>query len=111
MEKSIAIIDLGSNSIRMNIIAINKNGGYSIYEQASEMVRIMPFKCLFERIGSPEIRISANGLREVYFYEKYFESIDMPIVVSDVLKHSKENFLKRFVVNEPHARKVQSIAT
>lgn len=71
---------------------------------------IMPFKCLFELIGSPEIRISANGLREGYFYEKYFESIDMPIVVSDVLKHSKENFLKRFVVNEPHARKVQSIA-
>ena len=54
--------------------------------------------------------ISANGLREGYFYEKHFEAIDMPIVVPDVLKHSKENFLKRFVVNEPHARKVQSIA-
>lgn len=71
---------------------------------------IMPFKCLFERIESPEIRISANGLREGYFYEKHFESIHMPVVVQDVLKHSKDNFLKRFVVNEPHARKVQSIA-
>ncbi|HAS74480.1 MAG TPA: exopolyphosphatase, partial [Clostridiales bacterium UBA8960] len=40
MYKTVAIIDLGSNSIRMNIIGINDQGGYSIYEQASEMVRL-----------------------------------------------------------------------
>jgi len=38
--KSLAIIDLGSNSIRMNIFKINERGGYSVSEQASEMVRL-----------------------------------------------------------------------
>jgi len=71
---------------------------------------IMPFVCLFEHIQSPEIRISANGLRDGYFFEKHFTAIGQPVVVNDVLKHSKENFLKRFVVNEPHARNVQSLA-
>lgn len=39
-KKSIAIIDLGSNSIRMNIFKVNARGGYSVIEQASEMVRL-----------------------------------------------------------------------
>ena len=40
LNKKIAIIDLGSNSIRMNIMNINELGGYSIYESAKETVRL-----------------------------------------------------------------------
>ncbi|MBM7561420.1 hypothetical protein [Fusibacter tunisiensis] len=40
MKDSIAIIDLGSNSIRMNIYVVNSQGGFGLYEQASEMVRL-----------------------------------------------------------------------
>ncbi|MCK8058389.1 MULTISPECIES: Ppx/GppA phosphatase family protein [unclassified Fusibacter] len=38
--KKIAIIDLGSNSVRMNIYHINEQGGYSLSEQLKEMVRL-----------------------------------------------------------------------
>ena len=35
-----AIIDLGSNSVRMNIVHINKDGSYTLLDQAKEMVRL-----------------------------------------------------------------------
>lgn len=40
MDKRVAIIDLGSNSIRMNIINVNSNGAYYIVDQSKEMVRL-----------------------------------------------------------------------
>jgi len=40
MKDKVAIIDLGSNSIRMHIVQINDNGGYRILESAREMVRL-----------------------------------------------------------------------
>ncbi len=40
MNRKIAIIDLGSNSVRMNIYSTNEKGGYSVFEQAKEMVRL-----------------------------------------------------------------------
>lgn len=38
--KRIAFIDLGSNSVRMNIIQINDNGSYYLMDQAKRMVRL-----------------------------------------------------------------------
>ncbi len=38
--KKIAIIDLGSNSVRMIIMQINSDGSYRLVEQAKEMVRL-----------------------------------------------------------------------
>ena len=70
---------------------------------------ILPFKCIFERIDSPEIRISGNGLRDGYFYEKYFPSIGYPVIVEDVLLQSKQNMINRFEINERHAKHVQFI--
>lgn len=71
---------------------------------------ILPFKCIFERIDSPEIRISGNGLRDGYFYEKYFPSINQSIIVKDVLLQSKQNMINRFEINETHAKHVQFLA-
>ena len=70
---------------------------------------ILPFKCLFDRLDTPEIRISANGLRDGYFYEKYFTSIGKPVIVPDVLLSSKENMLRRFDINEAHADHVKTL--
>jgi exopolyphosphatase/guanosine-5'-triphosphate,3'-diphosphate pyrophosphatase len=69
----------------------------------------LPFKCLFDRLDTPEIRISANGLRDGYFFEKYFTSIGQPVIVPDVLLSSKENMLRRFDVNEVHAEHVKML--
>lgn len=71
---------------------------------------ILPFKCLFEKLDSKEVRISGNGLRDGYFYKKYFESIDEPIIIEDVLLKSKENLMRRFDVNENHANHVRMLA-
>ncbi len=68
---------------------------------------IMPFKCLFDQLDTPEIRISANGLRDGYFFEKYFTSIGMPVIVPDVLSSSIENMMRRFDVNFAHANHVK----
>lgn len=40
MKETLAIIDLGSNSVRMNIYGMNERGGYSVLDQAKEMVRL-----------------------------------------------------------------------
>lgn len=71
---------------------------------------ILPFKCLFEKLDSKEVRISGNGLRDGYFYKKYFESIGEPIIIEDVLLKSKENLMRRFDVNENHANHVRMLA-
>src|SRR6056297_94142 len=38
--KKMAIVDLGSNSIHMNIMRINEHGGYSVFDSAKETVRL-----------------------------------------------------------------------
>ena len=40
MKHKIAVIDLGSNSVRMIIMRINENGSYIMIEQVKEMVRL-----------------------------------------------------------------------
>ncbi|MBP1743207.1 MAG: exopolyphosphatase [Firmicutes bacterium] len=40
MEEKLAIIDLGSNSVRMIIMKIYDNGSYKMIDQAKEMVRL-----------------------------------------------------------------------
>lgn len=35
-----AIVDLGSNSVRMNIVHVNQDGSYTLLDQAKEMVRL-----------------------------------------------------------------------
>lgn len=40
MEGKIAIIDLGSNSVRMIIMKVYENGSYKMIDQAKEMVRL-----------------------------------------------------------------------
>ncbi|WP_459129977.1 Ppx/GppA phosphatase family protein [Guggenheimella bovis] len=40
IEKRLAIIDLGSNSVRMDIFEVDKNGTYQLRDQAKEKVRL-----------------------------------------------------------------------
>ena len=71
---------------------------------------ILPFKCLLEKLASPEVRISGNGLRDGYFLEKHLLSKGQASVVPDVLTHSQENFINRFEINKSHAAHVQFLA-
>jgi exopolyphosphatase/guanosine-5'-triphosphate,3'-diphosphate pyrophosphatase len=69
----------------------------------------MPFKCLIDLIKAPEIRISGNGLRDGYFYERHFQEVMQSPVVPDVLKHSVENMMRRYKVNASHAAHVKNL--
>jgi len=71
---------------------------------------IMPLIGLMDFVEAKELRISGNGLRNGYFYEKYFESMNQDVLVKDVLESSYTNIMKRFSVNESHARHVQKLA-
>ena len=71
---------------------------------------ILPFKSLFEKLESKEVRISGNGLRDGYFFDRYFSSIGEPIIVDDVLQTSIENMMRRFDIRVVHANHVKTLA-
>lgn len=71
---------------------------------------ILPFKSLFEKLESKEVRISGNGLRDGYFFERYFTSIDAPIIVKNVLETSIENMIHRFGIRIGHANHVKLLS-
>lgn len=74
----IAIIDLGSNSVRMNIVNIDPEGSYSMVDQTKEMVRLsegmgqekllqpIPMKRTIDSIKLFQRLIVAYGVMEVY---------------------------------------------
>ncbi len=72
-------------------------------------VGIMPLKVMMDIMGSHELIISADGLKDGYFYEKYFEKKGIPIVVDNVLKHSTINIMRRFTSNPAHHHKVEEL--
>lgn len=63
MDEKIAIIDLGSNSVRMNIYGINELGGYSVFEQAKEMVRLSEGLDQDNLLKSEPINRTLNALK------------------------------------------------
>ena len=71
---------------------------------------IVPIKVLYALIDSPRLSISGNGLREGYFFEKYFKEQSEPVVVENVLRHSKYNIMRLYSANIPHAIHVKMLA-
>lgn len=69
--RKIAVIDLGSNSVRMNIYHINIRGGYSLYEQVKEMVRLS--EGMGEELVLRDIAINRT-LEALKFFKTIIES-------------------------------------
>lgn len=68
MMKKMAIIDLGTNSVRINIIDINSRGGYSIIDSAKEGVRLS--EGLYET-G----KIHINAVNRTLMALRYFKTL------------------------------------
>jgi len=72
--KRIAIIDLGSNSVRMNIMHINKDGSYYLLDQVKQMVR------LSQGMG-PEKMLRPEPIRRtfetLYLFRKLIEAFNV----------------------------------
>lgn len=70
---------------------------------------IMPIKVLQKLLQSPSLVISSNGLREGYFFAYYLDAIGEPMIVPDVLRHSKYNLLRLYGANIAHALHVKKL--
>ena len=92
-DKDLEFVD-GINSRRADVITMG----------------MVPLKALLGFTGSKGISISGNGLRNGFFYEKYFKKAELPVVVENVLYHSCENTMKRFNVKPKHAYHVKFLA-
>ncbi|AOT71037.1 exopolyphosphatase [Geosporobacter ferrireducens] len=68
MRKKIAIIDLGSNSVRMIIMKIYEDGSYKMMDQAKEMVR------LSEDMGA-EMTLKPLAIKRTLFTLKLFKKL------------------------------------
>ncbi|SHI97863.1 exopolyphosphatase / guanosine-5'-triphosphate,3'-diphosphate pyrophosphatase [Geosporobacter subterraneus DSM 17957] len=68
MRKKIAIIDLGSNSVRMIIMKIYEDGSYKMMDQAKEMVR------LSEDMGD-EMTLKPLAIKRTLFTLKLFKKL------------------------------------
>jgi len=78
LNQKIAIIDLGSNSVRMNLMAVNEAGGYGIHDSAKEMVRLSeglekdhllkpePMERTIKALKYFKKLIEINGIEEVH---------------------------------------------
>jgi exopolyphosphatase/guanosine-5'-triphosphate,3'-diphosphate pyrophosphatase len=73
-------------------------------------VGLLPLKTVLNKIGAKEVVISTNGLRDGLFYSKFHHELNMPIVVNNVIEHSKTNLMKKYSINQIHARRIESIA-
>jgi len=92
-EKDLKFID-GINNRRADVISLG----------------MVPLKTLLAYTGSKGISVSGYGLRNGFFYEKFFDEAKIPVLVGDVLTHSCENTMKRFNVNPGHAAQVRFLA-
>ena len=97
MKQTKAIIDLGSNSIRMNILGINEKGGYSLIEQASEMVRLSEGMGENQMLGEIPMERTINAL--IYFKKllDVYQVVDVyPLATAAVrMAKNQADFLKR----------------
>lgn len=62
MSKKVAIIDLGSNSVRMLIMRLYRDGSYKMIDQAKEMVRLGENMGKDMTLKAPAIRRTINTL-------------------------------------------------
>jgi exopolyphosphatase/guanosine-5'-triphosphate,3'-diphosphate pyrophosphatase len=53
--------------------------------------------------------ISGNGVREGLFYEAYFNMLEKPPVVEDVLAHSLDNVVKRYHEKTDHIKQLDRL--
>lgn len=65
---------------------------------------------LLEATGCKKLLVSGCGLREGLFFQDYAQARELPLIAPDILDRSRENILKLYVADVPHARRVAQLA-
>lgn len=97
MQEKIAIIDLGSNSVRMIIMQVYPNGSYKMIDQAKEMVRLSEGMSAVKQLKPVAVRRTLNTLK---LFKKLIEShrVDRTVAVATAAVRNAANgelFLER----------------
>ncbi len=79
MDKKVAIIDLGSNSVRMIIVAVNDRGAYRLIDQVTSIVRLGRGMGLEEVIQEESLARSISTLK---IFKKFVDSYDVDMTIS-----------------------------
>lgn len=77
--KKYGIIDLGSNSVRMNIVEVSEDGAYNLLDQAKEMVRLS--EGLHEGLLLKEIPMMRT-INAVKLFQKLIEAYEVETVIA-----------------------------
>lgn len=78
MDKKVGIIDLGSNSVRMIVVAVNERGAYQLIDQAKSMDRLGEGMHTEEKIQEKSFSRSLSTLK---VFKKFVDSYDVDLVI------------------------------
>ncbi len=78
MDKKVSIIDLGSNSVRMIVVAVNERGAYRLIDQAKSMDRLGQGMGAEEKIQEESL---ARSLSTLKIFKKFVDSYDVDLVI------------------------------
>ena len=78
MEKKVGIIDLGSNSVRMIVVAVNERGAYRLIDQAKSMDRLGQGMSPSDEIQEESLSRSISTLK---VFKKFVDSYNLDLVV------------------------------
>lgn len=78
MDKKVGIIDLGSNSVRMIVVAVNERGAYRLIDQAKSMDRLGQGMSTEEKIQEESLSRSLCTLK---IFKKFVDSYDVDLII------------------------------
>ncbi len=78
MDKKVGIIDLGSNSVRMIVVAVNERGAYRLIDQAKSMDRLGEGMHTTETIQEKSLSRSISTLK---VFKKFVDSYEVDLVI------------------------------
>lgn len=78
MDKKVAVIDLGSNSVRMIVVAVNERGAYRLIDEVKAMVRIGQGMSIDGRIQEESLSRSLFTLK---IFKKFVDAYEVDLLI------------------------------
>lgn len=89
MKKKLGIIDLGSNSVRMNIMKIYENGSYKMADHSKEMVRLSQGMGREMTLKEEPIKRTIHTLKLFNKLLRYYEIDDVYCIATAAVRSAK----------------------
>ncbi len=105
MDKKVAIIDLGSNSVRMIVVAVDDRGAYRLIDQAKSMVRLGQGMSRDGRIQEKSLTRSLSTLKIFKkFVDSYHVDLLIPVATAALRRSSNQKEVLKRIKKETGIR-------